>query len=223
MRALVVIASVLVAACGGSATPPPEAPAGDTSSLENGSGSKDSKEKEDAPAASASAEPAATPAPSTPAPAASAAADDSAPPAAFHPAPSVTGAIDGKPFAPKVAQVLGAMKKDGRILITLTEASECPAAGEKGDHTALTMLVPWSDGYKVDLSSLKLGNKKGPAEIAFSRSKKDVSTTFKPSGMVTVVSAPTEKGKTGKLKVDMQSGDFMLAGTLDVEMCAAAK
>jgi hypothetical protein len=221
MRALVVIASVLVAACGGSATPPPEAPAGDNSSLENGSGSKD---KEDAPAASATpAEPAASPAPSTPAPAASAAADDSAPPAAFHPAPSVTGAIDGKPFSPKVAQVLGAMKKDGRILLTLTEASECPAAGEKGDHTALTMLVPWSDGYKVDLSSLKLGNKKGAAEIAFSRSKKDVSTTFKPSGTVTVVSAPTEKGKTGKLKIDLQSGDFMLAGTVDIEMCTAAK
>jgi hypothetical protein len=211
MRALVVIASVLVAACGGSATPPPEAPAGDNSSLENGSGSKD---KEDAPAASATpAEPAASPAPSTPAPAASAAADDSAPPAA----------IDGKPFSPKVAQVLGAMKKDGRILLTLTEASECPAAGEKGDHTALTMLVPWSDGYKVDLSSLKLGNKKGAAEIAFSRSKKDVSTTFKPSGTVTVVSAPTEKGKTGKLKIDLQSGDFMLAGTVDIEMCTAAK
>ena len=221
MRALVVIASVLVAACGGSATPPPETPAGDTSSLENGSGSKD---KEDAPAAAASsAEPAASAAPSTPAPAASAAADDSAPAAPFHPAPSVTGAIDGKPFNPKVAQVRSAMKKDGRVLITLTEASDCPAPGDKTDHTSLTMLVPWQDGYKVDLSALKLGGKKGPAEISFSRSKKDVSTTFKPSGTVTVVSAPMEKGKTGKLKIDLQSGDFMLAGDLDIEVCASPK
>jgi hypothetical protein len=222
MRALVVIASVLVAACGGSATPPPETPAGDTSSLENGSGSKN---KDDAPAAGgSSAEPAAAAAPSTPAPAASAAAaDDSAPAAPFHPAPSVTGAIDGKPFNPKVAQVRGAMKKDGRMLITLTEASDCPAPGDKEDHTSLTMLVPWQDGYKVDLSALKLGGKKGPAEISFSRSKKDVSTTFKPSGTVTVVSAPMEKGKTGKLKIDLQSGDFMLAGDLDIEVCASPK
>jgi hypothetical protein len=226
MRALVVIASVtslLAAACGGGSEPPAKSSA-DTSSLESGGASKD---KEDAPAASA--EPAATPAPapaaSTPAPAASAAPSDSAPAAggSFHPAPSVTGDIDGKPFNPKVAQVLGPMKKDGRMLITVTEATDCPAAGDKGDHPTMTMLVPWQDGYKVDLASLKLGNKKGPAEIGFSRSKKDVSATFKPSGLVTVVSAPMEKGKTGKLKLDMQSGDFMLNGNLDIEICASPK
>ena len=40
---------------------------------------------------------------------------------------------------------------------------------------------------------------------------------------MTVVSAPMDKGGKGKLKIDLQSGDYMLAGDLDIEMCAAAK
>lgn len=217
MRASAVVFLALVA-CGGS-TPPPETPSSDTSSLEAKSApSKDSPD-DSAPGAS-SAPAAASPVASSAAPAA---ADAPAAPAAFHPTPSSTGAIDGKPFSPKVAQVIGPMKKDGRILLSLTEATDCPAPGDaKGDHPVLTLLVPWSDGYKVDLASLKAG-KKGPGEIAFSRGKKDVSTTFKPSGSVTVVSAPMEKGATGKLKIDLQSGDFMLAGALDVEVCVSPK
>ncbi len=222
MRALVVVAAAsILAACGGSSEPA-QSPSSDTSSLESNGSSKESS-AEPASSSSASSEPAPAAAPEpAPAPAASAA-PDSAPAAAFHPAPSVTGAIDGKPFNPKVAQVLGPVKKDGRMLITLTEATDCPAAGEKGEHPAIRLLVPWENGYKVDLSALKLGGKKGPGEIGFSRSKKDVSTTFKPSGNVTVVNAPSDKGATGKLKIDLQSGDYMLAGDIDIEMCAAAK
>jgi hypothetical protein len=135
----------------------------------------------------------------------------------------VTGAIDGKTFAPKVAQILSPMKKDGRIVVTLTEATDCPAPGDAtADHARLTMVVPWQDGYKVDLSALKAG-KKGPGEIAFSPSKKAASASFKPSGTVTVVSAPMDKGGKGKLKIDLQSGDYMLAGDLDIEVCVAPK
>jgi hypothetical protein len=224
MRSAAIIAlGVLgIAACGGGESTPPAKSEADTSSLEaSGSSAKDKESSDEAPSAASSSAPAATPAP---APAASAAADTSAPAAAFHPAPSVTGTIDGKAFTPKVAQVLAPMKKDGRIAINLTESSECPAAGDaKSDHTTLTVIVPWSDGYKVDLAALKLGGKKGPGEITLSHGKKDVSTTFKPSGTVTVVSAPSDKNATGKLKIDLQSGDYMLAGTLDIEMCAAAK
>jgi hypothetical protein len=218
MRALVVTASVVFLACGGSA-PSPQTPSTDTSSLEH-SDSKDAPEGSAAPAASDSPAPA-------PAPAASAApASDSAssaPAAAFHPAPSVTGAIDGTAFAPKVAQILAPMKKDGRIAVTLTEATECPVPGDaKGEHAKLTMVVPWQDGYKVDLSALKLSGKKGAGEIGFT-GKKGGSSTFKPSGTVTVVSAPMDKGAKGKLKIDLQSGDYMLAGDLDIEVCVAPK
>jgi hypothetical protein len=221
MRALAVTASLVLAssiavmACGGSPPPPPQTP--DNSSLET----------KDAPAESASPAASEAPTPDAPAPAAAAAPaakDDSPPPAAFHPAPSVTGSIDGKAFAPKVAQILNPMKKDGRIVVTLTEASECPAPGDaKADHATLTMLVPYQNGYKVDLSALKVGGKKGDGEIAFNPGKKAGATTFKPSGTVTVVTAPMDKGGKGKVKVDLQSGDFMLAGDLDLEVCVAPK
>ena len=131
--------------------------------------------------------------------------------------------IDGNSFTPKVAQILAPMKKDGRITVTLTEAADCPGSGDNGDHAKLTMVVPWEKGYKVDLSALKLPGKKGPAEITFSPAKKGATPSFKPSGTVTVVSAPMEKGSKGKLKIDLQSGDYMLAGDLDVEVCVAAK
>jgi hypothetical protein len=222
MRALAVTASVLFLACGGGATPPSQTPAGDTSSLETGGPSKDDSKESAAPASSEATAPAAAPAASA-APAADSA-TDSAPAAAFHPAPSTTGDIDGKAFAPKVAQILSPMKKDGRILVTLTEASECPGAGDaKADAAKLTMLVPWSDGYKVDLSALKRSGKNGAGEIGFSPGKKATSTMFKPSGFVTVLSAPMDKGGKGKLKIDLQSGAYMLAGTLDIEVCVAPK
>jgi hypothetical protein len=218
--AVIVLGVLGLAACGGSTPPPAEAPSADTSSLETKSGSSKEATGDTAPSSASSAAPAAAAAPA----ASSAPAADSAPAAPFHPAPSVTGTIDGKPFSPKVAQVVGPMKKDGSIPIILTEATDCPAAGDaKSDHAVLTLVVPWSDGYKVDLAALKISGKKGPGDIGFSRSKKDVSATFKPSGTVTVVSAPMDKGATGKLKIDLQSGDYMLAGTVDVEMCVSPK
>jgi hypothetical protein len=223
--AVIVLGVIGLAACGGSPPPAPETPAADTSSLETGSGAdKSSKSSTDEAAPAASSAPAAASAASAASSAPAAATGTDAPAAAFHPAPSATGTIDGKPFAPKVAQVIGPMKKDGRILLSLTEASECPAPGDaKTDHASMTLVVPWSDGYKIDVSALKLEGKKGPGEIGFRHGKKDLSTTFKPSGTVTVVSAPMDKGATGKLKIDLQSGDYMLAGTVDVELCVSPK
>jgi hypothetical protein len=89
------------------------------------------------------------------------------------------------------------------------------------------MVVPWQDGYKVDLASLKRGTKKGTGEIAFVRTsganKSEVSPGFKPSGTVTILSAPMERNATGKMKIDLQSGDYMLAGDLDIQVCVSPK
>jgi hypothetical protein len=222
MRALAVVAAAAFVACGGGASPPPQSPSPDTSSLESSGSSSKDESKEATPASSNA--PAAAAAPAASSAPASDAANTGAPAASFHPAPSVTGMIDGNAFVPKVAQILGPMKKDGRITVTLTEASDCPGSGDaKADHSKLTMVVPWENGYKVDLSALKLAGKKGPAEISFSPAKKGATPSFKPSGTVTVVSAPMEKGGKGKLKIDLQSGDYMLAGDLDIEVCVAPK
>ncbi len=212
MRAAALVVVVL-AACGGS-TPPPETPPSDTSSLETKNSSPQEAPQDSAtPAASAAPAPAPEPA-AAPAEASG----------TFHQAPSVTGMVDGNSFSPKVAQVVAPMKKDGRVLLTLTEGTDCPTPGGAKDATTLTLLVPWQDGYKVDLSALKRAGKKGSGEIAFRPGgKKEPSATFKPSGTVTIVSAPMAKGATGKLKIDLQSGDYMLAGDLDIEVCVAPK
>jgi hypothetical protein len=117
------------------------------------------------------------------------------------------------------------MQKDGRISVMLTEATDCPpAGGGKTSDAGLSLLVEWRNGYKTDLGSLKRSGKKGgSAEIAFVHAGGKPASAFKPTGTVTVVSAPTDQGATGKLKIDLQSGDYILAGDLDVQLCVAAK
>ncbi|MCL2451057.1 MAG: hypothetical protein FWD17_19095 [Polyangiaceae bacterium] len=213
--------------CGGASKPAQSA--ADTSSLE----AKDSPApKADAEPAKASPAAESTPAPqsatdSAPKSAPSSPSSPSSPPRA---APAVTGTIDGKSFSPKIARTMGKVQKDGRILVALDEAHEdCNAAASEPGQATLTMLVTWQDGYKVDLGSLKRGTPKKAAggEITFSRSgaggKQDVSPTFKPSGTVTIVKAPTDANATGKMKIDLQSGAYMLAGDLDVLVCSPAK
>jgi hypothetical protein len=151
-----------------------------------------------------------------------------APAAAIHPVPGATGAIDGKPFSPKLAQIASPMQKDGRVTVVLHEGSDCvaPADAKPGD-ASMTLVVSWQDGYKTDLASLRRAKKGTMGEAAFVRigddGKKQVSNTFKPTGLVTVVSAPTQKDAIGKMKIDLQSGDYMVAGDLDVKLCVAAK
>jgi hypothetical protein len=213
MRAVLVSSLFLLFACGGSNKPAESA--GDTPSSETSTSSGDTDAMAEdgaaAPAASAAEAPAAD------APAAS-------PPAAAG--PTVTGAIDGKPFAPKVARITHPMQKDGRVFVVLDEHAECGADYGAGDGL-LSMLVTWEDGYKVDLGSLKHAGKKGGGEISFARAgahgKRDVSTTFKPTGRVTIVKAPMEQGSVGKLNIDLQSGDYMLSGDLDVQTCVSPK
>jgi hypothetical protein len=228
MRVVAVSSMLVFVACGG-AGKHAESAGVDTSSLESASASSstasataDPPKAAAATAASSTSSPTAT-ASSGP-PEASAAADK----APYHPTPSVTGSIDGKPFAPKLARVAGPLQKDGRVLLSLSERADCTLGADlkPGDAT-LTMLVPWSDGYKVDLGALKRGTKKGSGEIALTRvgagGKPEVSTTFKPTGRVTIVSAPKDASAFGKMKIDLQSGDYMLAGDLDVQVCVPAK
>ncbi len=207
MRFVLVSSSVLfIVACGGSSKPA-EGPPVDTSSLESKESNGSAPSKESTPPADSAS------APASEAPAAAAAAPASETPAApAHSAPAVTGSIDGKPFAPTLARVTGHLQKDGRLLVSVGEGTDCSSPSD----ATITMMVPWQDGYKVDLGSLKRGTKKGAGEIAFVRTtaagKKEYSKTFKPSGTVTIVKAPMTENAVGKMKIDLQSGDYMLAG-----------
>jgi hypothetical protein len=224
MRVVLGCSLVALVACGGA--PKPAATEGsDTASLEPSpsAGSAGSEQPSAAPPASATA--ASSPAPSSSSTAATAPADTSAAAAPAHPAPASTGAIDGQPFAPKFAQVAGPVTKDGRRLVMLHEGTECasPADASKPGMASMMLMVPWNDGFKVDLASLKRAKKNDLGEAAFVRiaanKKKDVSTTFKPTGLVTVVSAPTKKDGVGKMKIDLQNGDYLLVGDLEINNC----
>lgn len=235
MRVVVVsslVSSLLVlAACGGAPKRPGSDPS-DTSSLESEGASSSPASASTA----SSSDPRSGSGPTSAAPAPSAAAQTSgatsatspAAPAVIHPVPGATGSIDGKPFTPKLAQVTGPIKKDGRLVVTLHEGSDCVSAAQArpGDES-ITLMVPWQDGYKVDLGSLKRGRKGDPGEAAFTRVGDDgrghISSTFKPTGRVTIVSAPTDPNALGKMKVDLSSGDYILAGDLDVKVCGPLK
>jgi hypothetical protein len=217
MRAIVVSSLLMIAACGGTKKPaePPESPASETS----GSASSETSAESDggaaeAPAASGEkAEKEEAPAEAAPAPAST--------------GPTVTGTIDGKPFAPKMARFTHPMQKDGRIVVTLDERTDCGGGDPKPGDGILTMTVTLEDGYKVDLGSLKRGGKKGGGEISFARigagGKKDYSAGFKPTGRVTIVRAPMEQNAVGKMNIDLTSGDYMLSGDLDFQACVAPK
>jgi hypothetical protein len=211
MQRLFIGALLAVAACGGATHKPADTEA---NSLPE-------------PSAAASADmPAAPEAP--PAAASSAPAESAAPSAPLHPVPSTSGAIDGKPFAPKIAQLGGRIQKDGRVVVVLQEGTDCVAAGDaKPGDASLSITVPWQDGMKVDLAALKRPKGKAGGEISFVRvndkKKTEVSASFKPTGTVTIVSAPTQRDAVGKMKIDLTSGDYMLAGDLDVKVCSSAK
>jgi hypothetical protein len=108
----------------------------------------------------------------------------------------------------------------------LHEGTECVSSADasKPGMASMTLMVPWNDGFKVDLASLKRAKKNDLGEAAFVRvavnKKKDVSATFKPTGLVTVVSAPTKKDGVGKMKIDLQNGDYMLVGDLEINNCS---
>jgi hypothetical protein len=213
MRVVLVSSMLVLLACGGSKKPAEsaaETPSSESSASPSSEMAPDAESESPAASASAAAAPAEAPAEAAPAPS----------------SPTVTGAIDGKPFVPKAARITHPMQKDGRILLTLDEHSTCGATSAEGDGI-LTMLVTWEDGYKADLGSLKRASKKAGGDISFARvgahGKKDVSATFKPTGRVTIVKAPMEQNAVGKMNVDLQSGDYMLSGDLDVQTCVAPK
>lgn len=220
------IVALLACACGGGAQKP-SATEADTSSLETPSqpGASSGSSTSGTSSSTSSSASASTPASSS---AAAAGGDAPAAPAAVHPVPGTTGNIDGKPFSPKLAQVAGPLQKDGRLLIVLHEGSDCQTSADaKAGGASMMLVVPWQDGYKVDLASLKRAKKKDMGEATFIRigddGKNQVSTTFKPTGLVTIVSAPMQQNALGKMKIDLQNGDYMLTGDLDVKVCFPPK
>jgi hypothetical protein len=212
MRSIVISSLVLGAiACGGGSKPAQSA--SDNSAVE--ANNSTTKPSSDESAASGSASDAGAAAPDA------ATTGEAAPAPPTHPTPTVTGTLDGISFAPTIAHVVGKPKADGRIVVSLENSTDCSGAPDQ----AITLLISYKDGNKSDLGALKRGSKKNAAEAAFLRvgpdAKKEYSSTFKPTGTVTVVKTAADSSTPGKLKLDLTSGDYMLNGDIDIQMCEA--
>jgi len=215
MRLIPFCSVALLVACGGAAKPAATDVATDSTASAT-------PPADTTPPPDTSASPSASTAPTTP------------PPASTHPAPTVSGNVDGKPFAPRLVQVSGPMQKDGRLLLSFNETDDCATSADaKAGGATLMMMVPWKDGAKVNLAKLKGPNPKGKGfaamgEVTFIRIGDDgksnqVSTTFKPTGTMTIVSAPMEQNAIGKMTLDLKSGDYALSGNLDIKVCFPPK
>ena len=205
----VLVLSLSIAACAES-TPPPEAP----------------------PAPSAepvAAAPPALPASAAPAPAPGAGA--SAPGAPVRTPATLAGAIGGKPFHAVAACVAGS-KDAGRVYVEIYDAKDvdvttgCGMMPAGADARKIGVVLPWSDGAKLDVASLK-PSKDGPLFFVMSRTanptkmdRKDAGKELKPTGTIEVLKAPAQKGSVGRIKLNLAIGKDKLGGEVDVDVIA---
>ena len=75
------------------------------------------------------------------------------------------------------------------VLHDFTDCTSGAAPMRKPGDASMMLMVPWKDGYKVDLAALKRAKKTDHGEAAFVRvgadNKSAVSPTFKPTGRLT--------------------------------------
>jgi hypothetical protein len=165
----------------------------------------------------ASAAPSASASAAADMPAAPAAAPEAAPPPveAF---PSATGTLDGKPWDLKGAGTAGPVQKDGSVLIGLGNYDiDCGVhAATAGDRT-IVLQIPWKEGAKLDLAKLK----KTDVWATSVDDKKKVAAlkTFKPTGKVEVLAAPTKEKSSGRIKIELKSGNDTITAEVPVKFC----
>jgi hypothetical protein len=206
---LVLLASLSLAGCGGSTTPP-----------------------ETAGATSAPADTAAAAAPTPTADAAASAAPAAPPPAAPVRTPAtLAGAIAGKPFHAVAACVAGA-GKDGKVYVEIYDVKDfdvtktCGMLPPVPDARKIGVYLPWSDGGKLDVATLKAS--KDPEMFVMATTanpkkmdRKDVGKELKPTGTIEVLKAPKNKGDVGRIKLDLTVGKDKLTGEVDVDVMAS--
>lgn len=182
-----------------------------------------------APAATAAAEPAPSATPEakpadTAAPMASAAptaAPSATPDAKPAEPPAPTSTLGGKEFKPKVAITAGPLDK-GRVLIGIMDYDvECRKAHEiKDGEQMLIMSIEWKQG-EVDFSKNKTFA--GPHYNVLQRTGKPKEEQFPATGKVELSSAPTEVGKSTRLKLDLTSGKDTVKGDVELFVCQELK
>lgn len=203
---LVLLASLSLAACGGSTTPPETA------------GATSAPAETAAPVASADATPSAAPAaPATPEP--------------VRAPPTLAGALAGKPFHGIAACVAGQGKDPGKVYVDIYDVKDmdvkkgCGMLPPVPGARKIGVFLPWSDGAKLDVATLKAG--KEPAMFVMATTSnpkkmdcKDVGRDIRPKGTIEVWKAPRKKGEVGRIKLDLTTSNDKLTGEIDVDVMA---
>ncbi len=207
-RALALLPFALLVGCGPSTPAESPAPAAPISTS-----------TAPAPAAAAEVKPVETVAPD-----ATARAEDEAKPAPPPPPapPQLTGTLGGKEFKAKSAITLGPLSQ-GRVVIMVADydtACGKPYDATAGDRT-VTLQIEWKQG------EVAFAGGKGqipPSYIVTTAPNAKVKPTALGSkGKVELAAAPTEVGKSTRLKIDLTSGKDTLKGDIELFVCKEIK
>jgi hypothetical protein len=87
------------------------------------------------------------------------------------------------------------------------------------------VFLPWSDGAKLDVATLKAGKEPEMFVMATTSNPKrmdrqDVGKDIRPKGTIEVLKAPRKKGEVGRIKLDLTAGNDKLTGEIDVDVMA---
>jgi hypothetical protein len=204
----VLLLAAAVVACGGGSPPEPAAPVAT-----------------EAPAPEP--QPSASPAP-PPTQTAAASAAPEAPPAPQRTPPTLEGQLLGKPFkAVAACAIKGA--QPGTVALEIYDvkdfdvSKQCMSLPLVEGARKIGLLLPWKEGEKVDVASLKITKDYAEGyvmEVGANKklSRKDFNKDFKPKGTVEILRAPKQNGGVGRLRVSMTSGKDKLNGEVDVEI-----
>jgi hypothetical protein len=146
---------------------------------------------------------------------------------AAPPDSAFTGPLLGKPFAARVACVIGG-SQPGQGIVHIYDAKgfdvaqSCAFPPTAAGERKIEIKAPWKTGAKVDLASLTFDDKRGPdgrVSEALGGGKYDnkwMNRDFKPKGSLEIMRAVSGVGKLGRVKLTLENGAEKLTGAIDV-------
>lgn len=148
---------------------------------------------------------------------------------AAHTPATLTGTVAGKPFEAGGACVVGPSSfAPGYVYIEIYDKTELDAKGrcgtlskEKGARK-IGIVLPWKEGEKVDLATLKPKKNDIPLFVMErindnKADRKDGGKDLKPTGSAEVVRVAPKDG-VGRIKLSMLVGKEKLEGEVDVDV-----
>ena len=144
---------------------------------------------------------------------------------------TLDGAIAGKPFHAVAACVAGIGKDKGKAYLEIYDVKDfevkksCGMLPPTPGARKIGVVLPWADGSKTDVATIKGGKEPELFVMASTDNpkkfdRKDTQKDFKPKGTIEVLRAPTSKGGVGRIKLDITAGKDKLAGEVDVDILA---